>query len=102
MLKLPKVGKGLKDYKFISIVNNNTLELTIVYKITNKYNVLVHKMQNYVFRPDTNYPDVNKIKTNIDSMLNKAYGRSRCTISLFSARDYITVNADRYSGVMVL
>lgn len=103
MLKIPKVGCFLSNFKFITEINQNKqLEVCIVYEKKNKHGVIEHKMQNYLIVVDKRWPNIQIIKKTIDTHLSSAKNHSKVVIQPFQYRFYINFNNDQFSGKMVL
>ena len=102
MLKIPGVGNELSKFKFLSIVDNNQIEITIIYEAVNQYGATVHKMQNYELRTDVTHPKLKNIKQTIDKMLKDAAGSLNCKITVDDARNYVEFNNYKCTGNLVL
>ena len=103
MLKIPNVGNALASFKYLTSINsNNQLEICIIYQVTNRHGVLVHKMQNYLVWPDSRWPNIQTIKTTIDNHFVNATINRRVAIRYDAARMYLHFNSDQFSGQSVL
>lgn len=102
MLKIPGVGNKLSKFKFLSIIDNNQIEVTIIYVALNQYGAAVHKMQNYELRTDVTHPNLKRIKQTIDKMLKNAAGSFNCKITVDGTRNYVEFNNYKCTGNLVL
>ena len=107
-LKINGLGKTLTKFTYgitITKSSNSSLEtvfLTIKYPYVNKYVKSIEKIRVYEMEKDIRHPNLNIIVQQLDNFLATAKSRTRITIRVDSARNYIDFsgggNYEQYTG----
>lgn len=104
MIKLPRIGNRFLNFKYLTTITNNELEVDIIFIKKNSFGANVHCMQNYVLQTDIRFPNINIIKSTVDAMLSAANGVSMpsLTIRVDSVRSYVHFDNAQFTGNKVL
>ena len=104
MIKLPRIGNSILNFKYLTTIRGNELEVDLILIKKNCFGANVHHMQNYVLKTDSRFSDINNIKSAVDGMLSAANGVSKplLTIEVDSVRSYVHFNDVQFTGDKVL
>lgn len=98
MLKLPKLGRPVNSFLFISNINRDELDVAIVFQKLNFFGSFIHKVEFFVLYTDEREKSLQTMKQKIDHLLSSAQGSVSVAIRADQERTYLYFGPYQFSG----